>query len=198
MAAQLKARLTLDREFTVGPIDPRMYGSFIEHIGRAVYGGIFEPGHPTADADGFRQDVIDLVRELGVPFIRYPGGNFVSGYDWQDGVGPVERRPRKKDLAWKVVEPNTVGVNEFVRWAGKAGAQVNMSVNLGTRGPDEARALVEYCNRARTGAICARPMGSPSRTESAPGAWETRWTVRGRSARKPRRSTGGPQRKLRK
>ena len=146
MAAQLKARLTLDREFTVGPIDPRMYGSFIEHIGRAVYGGIFEPGHPTADADGFRQDVIDLVRELGVPFIRYPGGNFVSGYDWQDGVGPVERRPRKKDLAWKVVEPNTVGVNEFVRWAGKAGAQVNMSVNLGTRGPDEARPLVEYCN----------------------------------------------------
>jgi alpha-N-arabinofuranosidase len=146
MAGQVKARLTLDREFTIGRTDPRIYGSFIEHIGRAVYGGIFEPGHPTADSDGFRRDVLELVKELGVPFIRYPGGNFVSGYDWQDGVGPVEKRPRKKDLAWKVVEPNTVGVNEFVRWAGKAGAEVNMSVNLGTRGPDEARALVEYCN----------------------------------------------------
>ncbi|HTO23270.1 MAG TPA: alpha-N-arabinofuranosidase [Spirochaetia bacterium] len=146
MASSQKARMTLDRDFVVGRADPRIYGSFIEHIGRAVYGGIFEPGHPTADADGFRKDVIDLVRELGVPFIRYPGGNFVSGYDWLDGVGPVATRPRKKDLAWKVVEPNTVGVNEFVRWAGKAGAEVNMSVNLGTRGPDEARALVEYCN----------------------------------------------------
>jgi alpha-L-arabinofuranosidase len=146
MAQPQKARMTLDRDFTVGRADPRIYGSFIEHIGRAVYGGIFEPGHPTADADGFRRDVIDLVKELGVPFIRYPGGNFVSGYDWVDGVGPVNLRPRKKDLAWKVVEPNTVGVNEFVRWAGKAGAEVNMSVNLGTRGPDEARALVEYCN----------------------------------------------------
>jgi alpha-N-arabinofuranosidase len=146
MAASASARMTLDREYTVARTDPRLYGSFIEHIGRAVYGGIFEPGHPTADSDGFRRDVIDLVKELGVPFIRYPGGNFVSGYDWWDGVGPVDKRPRKKDLAWKVVEPNTVGVNEFVRWARKAGAEVNMSVNLGTRGPEEARALVEYCN----------------------------------------------------
>ncbi len=148
MAGPLKARVTLDREFTIGRTDPRIFGSFIEHVGRAIYGGIFEPGHPSADADGFRRDVLELVKELGVPFIRYPGGNFVSGYDWQDGVGPVEKRPRKRDLAWRVVEPNTVGVNEFVRWAGKAGAEVNMSVNLGTRGPDEARALVEYCNGA--------------------------------------------------
>jgi alpha-N-arabinofuranosidase len=148
MTAPLRARIILDREFTIGRTDPRIYGSFIEHIGRAVYGGIFEPGHPTADADGFRRDVLDLVKELGVPFIRYPGGNFVSGYDWQDGVGPVERRPRRQELAWRTVEPNTIGVNEFVRWAGKAGAQVNMSVNLGTRGPEEARALVEYCNHA--------------------------------------------------
>ena len=146
MADASPARMTLDREFTIGRTDPRLFGSFIEHIGRAVYGGIFEPGHPTADADGFRRDVIDLVRELRVPFIRYPGGNFVSGYDWWDGVGPVAGRPRKKDLAWKVIEPNTVGVNEFVKWAARAGAEVNMSVNLGTRGPDEARALVEYCN----------------------------------------------------
>ncbi|HET6452306.1 MAG TPA: alpha-N-arabinofuranosidase, partial [Spirochaetia bacterium] len=146
MADASPARMTLDREFTIGRTDPRLFGSFIEHIGRAVYGGIFEPGHPTADSDGFRRDVIDLVRELRVPFIRYPGGNFVSGYDWWDGVGPVAGRPRKKDLAWKVIEPNTVGVNEFVKWAARAGAEVNMSVNLGTRGPDEARALVEYCN----------------------------------------------------
>lgn len=146
MTAPLKARMTLDREFTIGRTDPRLYGSFIEHVGRAVYGGIFEPGHPKADEDGFRTDVLELVKELQVPFIRYPGGNFVSGYDWQDGVGPVEKRPRKRDLAWRVIEPNTVGVNEFARWAGKAGAEVNMSVNLGTRGPEEARALVEYCN----------------------------------------------------
>jgi alpha-N-arabinofuranosidase len=148
MTAPLKARMTLDREFTIGRTDPRIYGSFIEHVGRAVYGGIFEPGHPAADADGFRTDVLELVKELRVPFIRYPGGNFVSGYDWQDGVGPVEKRPRKRDLAWRVVEPNTIGVNEFARWAGKAGAEVNMSVNLGTRGPEEARSLVEYCNGA--------------------------------------------------
>ena len=148
MTGPLKARMTLDREFTVGRTDPRIYGSFIEHIGRAVYGGIYEPGHPKADADGFRRDVLELVKELRVPLVRYPGGNFVSGYDWLDGVGPAEKRPRTRDLAWRAVEPNSVGVNEFVRWAGKAGAEVNMSVNLGTRGPDEAGALVEYCNGA--------------------------------------------------
>ena len=133
-------------EYRIGEIDPRIYGSFIEHLGRAVYGGIYEPGHPTADEQGFRHDVIDLVRELNVPIVRYPGGNFVSGYNWEDGVGPVSERPRRLDLAWRTVETNEVGTNEFADWARKAGSEVMMAVNLGTRGPDAARNLLEYCN----------------------------------------------------
>ena len=140
------AKITIDPNFRIGEVDPRLYGSFIEHLGRAVYGGIYEPEHPTADDMGFRQDVLDLVRELGVPIIRYPGGNFVSGYDWEDGVGPVEERPRRLDLAWKTVETNRVGTNEFAAWAKRAGAEPMIAVNLGTRGTDAARNLVEYCN----------------------------------------------------
>ncbi|HVP18581.1 MAG TPA: alpha-N-arabinofuranosidase [Spirochaetia bacterium] len=146
MAETKTAAMIVDKDFVISEVDQRMYGSFVEHLGRAVYGGIYEQGHPTADEDGFRRDVLDLVRELRVSIVRYPGGNFVSGYNWEDGVGPLSERPRRLELAWRTVEPNWVGVNEFVRWAGKAGAAVNMSVNLGTRGPDEARALVEYCN----------------------------------------------------
>ena len=146
MADAKKATMIVDRDFVISEVDPRLYGSFVEHLGRAVYGGIYEKDHPTADDDGFRRDVLDLVKELNVSIVRYPGGNFVSGYNWEDGVGPVEKRPRKLELAWRTVEPNWVGVNEFARWASKAGTSVNMSVNLGTRGPDEARALVEYCN----------------------------------------------------
>lgn len=140
------ARFVVDRDFRVGEVDPRLYGSFLEHLGRAVYGGIYEPAHPTADDRGFRQDVLALVRELGTPVVRYPGGNFVSGYNWEDGVGPVADRPRRLELAWKSTEPNQVGTNEFAAWAGCAGADVMMAVNLGTRGIDAARNLVEYCN----------------------------------------------------
>ena len=140
------ARIVVDKDFVVGEIDPRVYGSFVEHLGRAVYGGIYEPDHPTADELGFRQDVLDLVREIGVPFVRYPGGNFVSGYDWEDGVGPIEDRPRRLDLAWRALEPNLVGTNEFVAWAQRAGAEVNLAVNFGTRGIDAACNLLEYCN----------------------------------------------------
>ena len=142
----LKARLILDPSFTVSDVDPRIYGSFIEHLGRAVYGGIYEPGHPSADEDGFRRDVMELVRALQVPIIRYPGGNMVSAYNWEDGVGPKEQRPRRLELAWRSIETNEVGTNEFVKWARKAGAEVMMAVNLGTRGIDAARNLVEYCN----------------------------------------------------
>src|SRR5581483_11083131 len=105
--------VVLRPEAQIGTTDPRLYGSFVEHLGRCVYGGIYEPGHPTADENGFRQDVLALVRELGVPFIRYPGGNFVSGYDWRDGVGPRAQRPRRLDLAWATTETNEVGTNEF-------------------------------------------------------------------------------------
>ena len=141
-----KAKMILEKDFKVGEIDNRIYGSFIEHLGRAVYGGVFEPNHPEADENGFRKDVINLVRELQVPLVRYPGGNFVSGYNWEDGVGPVESRPRRLDLAWRTTETNEVGTNEFMKWAKLVGADVNMAVNLGTRGIDAARNLVEYCN----------------------------------------------------
>ena len=140
------AHFTLHPEFQIGEIDPRLYGSFIEHLGRAVYGGIYEPGHPSADKDGFRQDVLNLVKELNVPIVRYPGGNFVSGYNWEDGIGPKEQRPRRLELAWKSIETNQVGTNEFVAWCRQADAQSLLAVNLGTRGADAARNLVEYCN----------------------------------------------------
>ena len=142
----MKAKMTLAKEFRIGDIDKRIYGSFIEHLGRAVYGGIYEPGHPTADENGFRGDVIDMVKKLNVPIVRYPGGNFVSGYNWEDGVGPVENRPKRLDLAWGTTEPNQFGTNEFMEWCKKADTECMMAVNLGTRGPDAARNLVEYCN----------------------------------------------------
>ncbi|MDB5079986.1 MAG: alpha-L-arabinofuranosidase domain protein [Chloroflexi bacterium] len=141
-----KAKIIADPDFIIGQVDPRLYGSFIEHLGRAVYGGIYDPGHPTADEKGFRQDIIEVVREMGVTIVRYPGGNFVSGYNWLDGVGPKERRPKRLDLAWKSLETNQVGTDEFCEWSRRAGTEVNMAVNLGTAGIDEARNLVEYCN----------------------------------------------------
>ncbi|MFC5404852.1 alpha-N-arabinofuranosidase [Cohnella soli] len=146
---QPKAKMIVDKEFVIGAIDPRLYGSFIEHVGRAVYGGIYEPGHPDADEQGFRKDVTALIKELSVPIVRYPGGNFVSGYNWEDGVGPVAERKRRLDLAWAAVETNEVGTNEFAAWANKIGAEVMMAVNLGTRGPAEARDLIEYCNHPK-------------------------------------------------
>jgi alpha-L-arabinofuranosidase len=144
--SSLKATMILDKNYKIAPVDNRIYGSFIEHLGRAVYNGIYEPGHPAADEQGFRVDVQTLIKELNVPIIRYPGGNFVSGYNWEDGVGPRENRPRQLDLAWRTVETNHVGTNEFMDWAKLVGAEVMMAVNLGTRGIDAARNLIEYCN----------------------------------------------------
>lgn len=138
--------VTLDSAFTVGPVRRRLFGSFVEHLGRCVYTGIFEPGHPKADENGFRTDVIDLIRELGVSTVRYPGGNFVSNYQWEDGIGPVEQRPRRLDLAWHSTEPNLFGVDEFMAWTKRAGVEPMMAVNLGTRGVREALDLLEYCN----------------------------------------------------
>ena len=142
----MKANITLHREFSIGETDKRIYGSFIEHLGRAVYTGIYEPGHPQADGEGFRNDVAELVKELDVPIVRYPGGNFVSGYNWEDGVGPLEARPMRLDLAWGTRESNRIGINEFARWAKKVNTEVMMAVNLGTRGAEAARNIVEYCN----------------------------------------------------
>ena len=140
------ASLILDPAFTVSPVNRRTFGSFVEHLGRCVYTGIHDPHHPSADEDGFRGDVVDLTRELGISTVRYPGGNFVSGYRWEDGVGPVGDRPTRLDLAWHSTEPNTVGVDEFMRWTAKAGVEPMMAVNLGTRGVQEALDLLEYCN----------------------------------------------------
>ncbi|MDR0443649.1 MAG: alpha-N-arabinofuranosidase [Treponema sp.] len=142
----MKAKLTLHKEFSIGETDKRLFGSFIEHLGRAVYTGIYEPGHPDADGSGFRNDVASLVKELNVSVIRYPGGNFVSGYNWENGVGPIEQRPMRLDLAWGTKESNRFGTNEFAAWAKKVNAEVMMAVNLGTQGADAARNLVEYCN----------------------------------------------------
>ena len=136
----------LDRDFAIGTTDRRLFGAFVEHLGRCVYGGIFEPGHPQADAKGLRKDVLALVRELAPTIVRYPGGNFVSGYHWEDGVGPVGQRPKRLDLAWLSTEPNTFGTNEFIDWCQAAGVEPMLAVNLGTRGPDAARNLLEYCN----------------------------------------------------
>jgi alpha-N-arabinofuranosidase len=141
-----RARITVNPHYQVGPIHRRIFGSFIEHLGRAVYDGIFEPGHPTADGDGFRRDVIDLVKELGVSTIRYPGGNFVSGFRWEDSVGPIEDRPVRLDLAWHSTETNRVGLHEFSSWLEKVDSELMLAVNLGTRGVQEALDLLEYTN----------------------------------------------------
>ena len=141
-----QANVIIDKDFRVSSVDRRIYGSFIEHLGRAVYEGIYQPDSPFADEQGFRKDTIELVRELNVPVVRYPGGNFVSGYKWEDGVGPRENRPKRIDLAWSVVETNEVGLNEFCDWAKKAETDVMMAINLGTRGVAEAMELLEYCN----------------------------------------------------
>ena len=141
-----QATIHIDKHFQVSIIDNRIYGSFIEHLGRAVYGGIYQPGSPLSDEQGFRKDTLELVKELGVPVVRYPGGNFVSGYRWEDGVGPKENRPQRLDLAWHVVETNQFGLNEFADWTQKANSEVMMAINLGTRGVQEAMDILEYCN----------------------------------------------------
>ena len=141
-----KAKMVVDKDYRIAPVDERVFGSFIEHLGRAVYDGIYCPGSSLADETGFRRDVMALVRELDVPIIRYPGGNFVSNFFWEDSVGSVSERPGRLDLAWRSLETNQVGLNEFATWAKKVNSQVMMAVNLGTRGIADACNLLEYCN----------------------------------------------------
>lgn len=141
-----KAQIIIDRDFVIGAIDKRVYGSFIEHLGRAVYDGIYQPDSEFSDEQGFRKDTLTLVKELNVPIVRYPGGNFVSSFYWEDSVGPKETRPSRVDLAWKVIESNQFGLNEFCDWSKKAGCDVMMAMNFGTRGMEAALNLLEYCN----------------------------------------------------
>jgi alpha-N-arabinofuranosidase len=139
-------QIYLDSRRTISPLDPNVFGSFLEHLGRAIYEGIYDPGSSLSDANGFRKDVMDEVRQLGVPIIRYPGGNFVSGYNWLDGVGLKKDRPRTLDKAWNTIETNQFGTNEFMAWCKLVGAKPLMGLNLGTGTPEKAAALVEYCN----------------------------------------------------
>ena len=142
----MKARVTAHKDYTIARIDDRVYSAFLEHLGRAIYTGIYEPDHPTADANGMRGDVIDLVRAINIPYVRYPGGNFVSAYNWEDGVGPRESRPTRLDLAWHTSDSNAVGVHEFSDWCDAVGTRMMLAINLGSRGLDEARNFVEYVN----------------------------------------------------
>jgi alpha-L-arabinofuranosidase len=138
------ARIYVDTRRTIAPLDRNLFGSFLEHLGRAIYEGIYDPGSKLSDGNGFRKDVLNEIRQLGVPIIRYPGGNFVSGYNWLDGVGPPQNRPRTLDKAWDTIESNQFGTNEFLAWCRAVGTEPLMGLNLGTGTPEDAAALVEY------------------------------------------------------
>jgi alpha-N-arabinofuranosidase len=147
--ADQTARIFIDTRRTIAPLDRNLFGSFLEHLGRAIYEGIYEPGSRLADSNGFRKDVIEEIRKLGVPIVRYPGGNFVSGYNWLDGIGPKQDRPRVLDKAWNAINTNQFGTNEFMAWCKATGALPLMGLNLGTGTAEEAAAIVEYCNADR-------------------------------------------------
>ena len=149
----MKNRIHVDLDRRAGPVDRDLFGGFVEHLGRCIYGGIYEPGSPLADEHGFRRDVLEAVRGLRMPVIRYPGGNFASGYRWRDGVGPPQERPAREELAWHTVETNRFGTNEFIQWCRAAGAEPYLCVNCGDGDQREARDWVEYCNGTRDTAL---------------------------------------------
>lgn len=166
-----RATLTVDPAFRVAEVNRRTFGSFVEHMGRCVYTGIFEPSHPSADEAGLRGDVLDLVRELGVSTVRYPGGNFVSGFRWEDSVGPLAERPHRLDLAWHSLETNAFGLHEFQDWAQKAGVETMMAVNLGSRGVQEALDLQEYCNHPSGTALSDQRIANGAKDPFTIGMW---------------------------
>ena len=139
-------KIICNKNFQIDKVDSRLFGSFLEHMGRVIYSGIYEPDNINSDEDGFRKDVLEQVKQMNVTTIRYPGGNFVSAYHWEDGVGPKEKRPHKIELAWKSIETNEFGTNEFMKWAKKANINPIFTVNLGTRGVEDAAHYLEYCN----------------------------------------------------
>ena len=172
------AEIFADKNLVIGEISENIYGSFLEHLGRAVYGGIYEPGHSDADENGFRKDVIALVKELGATVIRYPGGNFVSGYNWRDGVG-AERKARL-DLGWRCIEPNTFGTDEFMKWCRASGATPMLAFNMGTGTPNCSNTATTP--RGPTIPTFVEKTAPRSRTTSNIGASGTKWTDRGRPA----------------
>src|SRR6266478_4236012 len=164
------ARLYIDTRRTRATLDRNVFGSFLEHLGRAIYEGIYDPGSAQSDSNGFRKDVLEEIRRLNVPIVRYPGGNFVSGYNWLDGVGPKQERPRVLDRAWNSLNSNQFGTNEFLAWCSAAGTQPLRWWNI------------VMSRRERAGAICGGSTALRSRIACSIGAWETKWTGRGRSA----------------
>ncbi len=146
MTTTTTATIALNLEHHAGEIDRRIFSGFLEHIGRAVYEGVYDPGNPLSDEQGLRRDVLQALKPMNMPLVRYPGGNFVSCYDWRDGIGPRETRPARPEFAWKSVEANTFGTDEFMDFARTLGCEAMMAVNLGTGGAMEAAALLEYCN----------------------------------------------------
>lgn len=145
-AQDLKARIKVDVERNIGDIDKNIYGNFTEHLGRCIYGGIYDPKSSEADENGFHKDVLAATKDLGVTVVRWPGGNFASGYHWMDGIGPKAERPKRKDLAWGDIETNQVGTDEFLKWSSLANVEPYICINVGTGGLDEAKNWVEYCN----------------------------------------------------
>ena len=141
-----RTTLYLHARHAVGAVDPRLFGGFLEHMGRSIYDGVYQPDSRHADEDGMRRDVLEALRQLRLSIVRYPGGNFASGYHWRDGVGPREQRPVRRELAWQSLEPNHFGTDEFIRLCAKLDWQPMLAVNLGTGSPEEARDWVEYCN----------------------------------------------------
>jgi alpha-L-arabinofuranosidase len=140
------ARVTIQQDRVRAQMDRRLLGTFLEHLGRAVYGGVYDPDSKLSDSNGFRKDVIEQIGGLGVPILRYPGGNFVSGYNWLNGVGPKDKRPTVLEKAWNSIEPNQFGTNEFLEWCKLVKTEPLLATNLGTGTPEMAAALVEYCN----------------------------------------------------
>ncbi len=142
----LKAQVFLDKNRIIAPISPLLFGGFVEHMGRCVYEGIYDPNSPNSDAHGLRKDVLEALRDQSYTIIRYPGGNFLSGYNWLDGVGPKDKRPRRRDLAWQSIETNQFGTNEFMGFCKAINAAPMLGVNMGTGDIQSASNLVEYCN----------------------------------------------------
>ncbi|KAK4445726.1 alpha-N-arabinofuranosidase C [Podospora aff. communis PSN243] len=138
--------ITVDARNVISPISDYTYGGFTEHMGRCIYGGIYDPGNPVSDENGFRKDVIEAMQDLKVPVVRYPGGNFVATYHWMDGIGPRDKRPKRPELAWLGVESNQFGTDEFMKWCKIVGTEPYICLNFGTGTLDEAMAWLEYCN----------------------------------------------------
>jgi len=139
-------KIKVDAERQIGQIDSNIYGHFIEHLGRCIYGGIYEEDSPLSEKRGFRKDVLQAVRNIKCPLLRWPGGNFASNYHWEDGIGPKDERPVRFDLAWDKEEINRFGTDEFIEYCRVIGAEPYICVNLGTGSLDEATHWLEYCN----------------------------------------------------